>query len=289
MTRIGVQVAPGRARLVLTGGHISPRVLRMTENGARIGLVATTALLLGGDHIDIDIDVGPGAWIELVETTGTVAYDADGVASSWTVRIRVADGGALIWAGEPFVVSHGANVRRSTAVDLGQGAIACLRETLVLGRSGETGGAIRSTLSARQSGTLLVLEDLDLTDAGVRELPGLLGVARVIDTVCLLGRPAPPEPAPPEPALPPGMRFDLDGPGTLARCLTTTLAASPLAPITAAWEWAAWEWAARERAVREASREAARERAAWEASPEAVRERAVRVTREQTVSAATTS
>ena len=78
MTRIGVQAAPGRARLTLTGGPIGPRVLRVAENGARIGLVATTALLLGGDHIDIEIDVGPGAWLELVETAGTVAYDADG-------------------------------------------------------------------------------------------------------------------------------------------------------------------------------------------------------------------
>jgi len=263
VTRIGVQVAPGRARLVLTGGPISPRVLRMTESGARIGLVATTALLLGGDHIDIDIDVGPGAWLELVETAGTVAYDADGAASSWTARIRVADGGVLIWAGEPFVVAHGANVRRSSAVDLGQDAIVCLRETLVLGRSGETGGAIRSRLSARQSGTLLLLEDLDLTEVAVRELPGVLGAARVIDTVYLLGRAAPTAPE-----LPPGMRFELDGPGTLARCLTTTLVASSLAPIMAAWGRVAWEWAAGERVARE---------------------RAVRVTREQTVSAATTS
>ncbi len=42
VTRIGVQAAPGRARLTLTGGPISPRLLRVAEDGARIGLVATT-------------------------------------------------------------------------------------------------------------------------------------------------------------------------------------------------------------------------------------------------------
>jgi len=78
VTRIGVHAADGRARLTLTQGPISPRILRVTDNGARIGLVATQALLLGGDHVQLDIEVGPGAWLELVETAGTVAYDADG-------------------------------------------------------------------------------------------------------------------------------------------------------------------------------------------------------------------
>ena len=59
-----------------------PARAQVTETGARVGLVATTALLLGGDHVEIDIDVGPGAWLEVVEIAGTVAYDADGVASS---------------------------------------------------------------------------------------------------------------------------------------------------------------------------------------------------------------
>ncbi len=70
----------------------------------------------------------------------------------------------------------------------GAGAVACLRETLVLGRTGETGGAIRSTLSvARRATRLLLVEDLDLTDPGTTSLPGLIGAARVLDTVALLG------------------------------------------------------------------------------------------------------
>ena len=234
MTRIAVSVAPGRARLTLTGGAISPRVLRVAEDGARIGLVATTALLLGDDHLEFAIDVGPGAWLEIVETAGTVAYDADGVASSWTTRIRVADGGLLTWVGEPFVVSHGANVRRSTTIDLAAGATACLRETLVLGRTGETGGAIRSTLSVRHADQQLLIEDLDLTDRSTRELPGMIGQLRVIDTVALFG-----STAPSTPELSAGMRFDLDGRGTVARCLATTFATSPLTPVAAGWAAAA--------------------------------------------------
>ena len=119
VTLIGVAAAPGRARLTLTDGPIGARIISTTDSGARIGLVAQTALLLGGDHIELDIEVGPDAWLELIETAGTVVYDAGGVPSSWTVRIRIAEGGTLIWAGEPFVVSRGANVRRSTVIELG--------------------------------------------------------------------------------------------------------------------------------------------------------------------------
>jgi urease accessory protein len=240
VTRIGVHAADGRARLTLTQGPISPRILRVTDNGARIGLVATQALLLGGDHVQLDIEVGPGAWLELVETAGTVAYDSGGVPSSWTVTIRVGDGGVLVWAGEPFVVSHGANVTRSSTIELGDGAVACIRETLVLGRSAEIGGALRSTMAVRhtpghhQPPMDLLREDLDLTNPDTRVLPGLLGPERIIDSVCLLGMRAPSNPA-----IPAGRRFDLDGPGSLARSLTSTFAASGLGAIMTGWADAA--------------------------------------------------
>lgn len=234
MTRIGVHADGGRARLTLTGGAIAPRVIRVDGTGARIGLVATEALLLGGDHIDIEIEVGPHCWLELVETAGTVAYDAGGVPCSWTVRIRVGVGGVLLWAGEPFVVSHGANVHRRTVIDLDGGAIACLRETLVLGRSGETGGAIRSQLSVRHSLRTLLEEDLDLGDIENRRLPGILGSARVIDTAILLGMRAPMLPASSR-----GQRFDLDGPGSVARSLGTSLVASSIGAVSAHWSAAA--------------------------------------------------
>ena len=230
MTRIAVHAAPGRARLRLTDGPIGVRVLHTDARGARVGLVATTALLLGGDHIEIQVEVGPGAWLEVVETAGTVAYDADGASSSWTVRIDIAENGALVWAGEPFVVAAGSNVHRQSIVQLAAGAVACLRDTVVLGRSGEVGGSVVSTLSAHRAGALLLADTLDLSDKRTRELPGIVGAATVIDTVSLLG-----DRAPAVPGLAAGLRFDLDGPGTLARCLTTSYADSPLPAVMAAW------------------------------------------------------
>jgi urease accessory protein len=231
VTRIGVQAAPGRVRLNLAAGPLSPRVISCSATGARVALVATTALLLGGDHIEIDIDVGPGAWLEIVEIAGTVAYDAGDIASSWTVRARVADCGALIWAAEPFVVAGGANTLRSTVIDLGARAVAYVRETVVLGRTGEAGGAVRSRLTVNQHGSPILVEDMDLRDPGTRSLPGILGTARVIDTVGLFGARAPADSA-----VPAGCRFELDLPGTVARALTSQVDRSPLSSVARAWQ-----------------------------------------------------
>lgn len=62
-----------------------------------------------------------------------------------------------------------------------------LRETLVLRRSNENGGALRSTLRAGLGGRPLQVEDLDLTDPALRSGPGVLGTARVLATATLLG------------------------------------------------------------------------------------------------------
>lgn len=237
MTLIGVEPGRGRPRLTLVGGALAPRVLSSDATGARVALVATTALLLGGDGVEIDLRVGPGSWLEIVETAGTVAYDADGELSTWTVRVDVAAGGLLLWHGEPFVVAGGANTLRHSAFDLGEAATVCLRETIVLGRTSERGGALRVRTRARRGGTPLLVEDLDLTDGNSRRQPGILGTATVVDTVTWLGHPAPPLPA-----IGTGSRFDLsEDAGTVARVLRGDLAGSP----AAAW-WAAWSRSARD-------------------------------------------
>lgn len=212
-TTVAVHRAHGRARCRLVPGAFGPRVLGGDANGARVALVATGALLLGGDNVVIEVEVGAGAWLEIVETAGTVAYDAAGRASSWTVRARLGAGASLVWDGLPFVVADGADVTRRTELMLGRDARVLLRETLVLGRSRESGGAVRSHTVATHEQRPLLVEDLDLSP-GLRTLPGILGSHRVLDSVLALGwRP------PHEDAGDGAYRFDLDGPGALVRWL----------------------------------------------------------------------
>ncbi|MDV2475452.1 urease accessory protein UreD [Rhodococcus zopfii] len=213
-TTVAVQRASGRARCRFVPGAFGPRVQGGDANGARVALVAAGALLLGGDDVVIDLEVGAGAWLEIVETAGTVAYDAAGRASSWTVRARLGAGATLVWDGLPFVVADGADVTRRTELMLERGARVVLRETLVLGRSGERGGAARSYTVAMLEERPLLVEDLDLSPR-VRALPGVVGSHRVMDSVLALGW---------RPEATPGVRdgayrFELDGPGTLVRWL----------------------------------------------------------------------
>ncbi len=220
-TRLVVDVVDGRHRVRMRHGLLRAQRLHGPPDRARVALVGQTALLLGGDEVEIRIDVGPDAVLELSEVAGTVAYDGRGRSASWTTRITVDHGAQLVWAGEPLVVADGADVTRCTSIDLSDGARATLRETVVLGRSGELGGTLRSRVRVQRGDRLVLLEDL-LLDPGDRHGPGLLGGHRVVDSLLVLG------------ARPPdvgdgAVRFELVEPDcTLTRYLGSELAESPL-------------------------------------------------------------
>ena len=238
MTFVGVRAGVGRSTLRLTPGPLAPRLLSADATGAKIALVATSALLLGGDHVQLEVDVGPGAWLEIVETAGTVAYDAAGESSSWNVRVAVDRGGLLIWHGEPFVLADGSNTLRRSVFELGPDASTCIRETVILGRTGERGGAVRIQTRVSRCGLPVLVEDLELRDRERRELPGVIGSSAVIDTVTVLGAQVPGRSAPDA-----GTIFELDASaGTVGRFLRTGLAGSPAAK----W-WPVWSRAARDR------------------------------------------
>ena len=78
MTFVGIAARPGRAALRLSASQLAAKVISAGPEHARIGLVATTALLLGGDHVLVEVDVGAGCTLELVEMAGVVAYHGRG-------------------------------------------------------------------------------------------------------------------------------------------------------------------------------------------------------------------
>lgn len=217
LTRVEVRRPPagGRSEVTLSGGGpvdrpvVRPMLLASDEAGARVSLVPEGALLLAGDRIRIEIVVGPGAHLDLVEPGGTVAYAMPEGSASWDVVIDLAPAAVCTWAGEPFVVAEGARVRRRTTVRLGWSARLALRETLVLGRHGERAGRLDQHLTAALDGGAQVLaESLTVGPASSRLL---LGDARVVSTVSVLGARLAPTME--------GTRLDLEHPGTLVRGL----------------------------------------------------------------------
>ena len=147
----------------------------------RVALVPEQAVLLAGDRVTVAVRVGAGQALEIVEPGGTVAYAMRGGRARWDVRVEVEEGGSLVWHGEPFVVAEGADVRRTLAVDVAAGGSAVLRETLVLGRSGEGPGRLVSRTAVRHEELPVLVEELD-TRVG-------LGAHRVVDQVLRVGVP----------------------------------------------------------------------------------------------------
>ncbi|MCK9792544.1 urease accessory protein UreD [Isoptericola sp. 4D.3] len=199
---------------------------------AEVALVATGAVLLGGDHVAVQVRVADGCALTLTDVGGTVAYDGEGRPCRWDVEVRLGAGARLDWAGLPFVVSSGADVTRSTDAVLGAGARLLLRETAVLGRDGELGGRVVLRSTVRDDDGPLLVEEV--VAAGERPVPGVLGGRRVIDSITdLHGAPddGPPPSGGPDHA-PPGadgaVTLRLERGGTLTRWLGTSAHLSPL-------------------------------------------------------------
>jgi urease accessory protein len=192
-----------------------------------VALISGGALLLGGDRVDIEIEVGDGCKLDLTDIGGTVAYDGEGRSAEWNVTIRLGHDASLAWPGLPFVVSTGASVHRRTVATLGERSWLLLRETFVLGRDRETGGRLvaRGVVTGPEGPILVEHFELD----GRRPVPGVAAGYRVLDSALLAGRRAPQAAVDnAEEAL----VISLEALGTLARWLGHE---THLSPIDKAW------------------------------------------------------
>ncbi|MGB4778342.1 urease accessory protein UreD, partial [Microbacterium sp.] len=148
MTETVVEIA-GRGdevSCVLSGELVVPRLVRRRARSVRVALVAGGAMLLPGDEVRVRIRVGAGCTLGLVDIGGLVVYgrgDA-GDASQWHAHLDLAADAHLTWDGLPTVVTDDGELARTLTVRLAAGSSAVLRETLVLGRTGERGGRLRT-------------------------------------------------------------------------------------------------------------------------------------------------
>jgi len=168
-----------RTDVEVRSSHLRAFTLSSYDGLVRVALVPEQAVLLAGDRVEVTIRVGRGRSLEIVEPGGTVAYAMRGSAASWDVTVEVEDGGSLVWHGEPLVVSEGADVRRRTSIAVSGSARVALRETLVLGRSGQEPGTLVSRTDVHRDGAPVLIEELDAAVG--------LGPHRVLDQVLWLG------------------------------------------------------------------------------------------------------
>lgn len=165
------------------------RRVRSADRTVRVALVAGQALLLAGDRVRIEVIVSGPVRLEILEPAGTVAYDMRGTPvprASWDVDVLASDGARVVWFGEPFVVADGADVIRTTTVEVDATSVVALRETVVLGRTGENGGRLLTRTRVTRSGIPALVEDLDLRP-DVRVGWGILGTNRCVDAWTVIG------------------------------------------------------------------------------------------------------
>lgn len=226
--RVEVTTADGRARVhTRASSSVRPMLLEVSGTSARVALMPVSATLLAGDAVAIEVSVGAGASLRVVEPTGTVAYDMRGASATWSVSVAVGADARLTWWGEPFVVATGAEVERTTTIRLDEGASMLWRETIVLGRGGEIGGALRARTDVVDGlGRPVLVEEQVYAPAA--QVPGRLGPHRVVDTVVSFGPGPDADTARTWPSpLPDACRFTLASGDRMGRWLGPALHASP--------------------------------------------------------------
>lgn len=206
------------ARTKLVPGALVPTLTAPGE----VSLLASRALLLAGDEVRLTVEIAAGSRLLLRDVAAMVAYDGRGGRASYDVHLVVAEGACLVWDTQPLVLSDGADVRRSLTAECAEGGRLLIRDTVVLGRSGQVGGHLICRTRISAGGRPAVAEDLDLPDDGV----GVLAVSRGIDTATAIGW---------RPVGTGASRFELEAPGVIERDLVVDAHRSAVGPVWRGW------------------------------------------------------
>jgi urease accessory protein len=125
--------------------------------GDRLLLAASAAAPVGGDELELQVDVGPGATATVGSVAASMVWPGpDGAPSSTATTCTVGAGGHLdLWL-EPTISVAGSHHRANTLVRLADGATCRVVEEVVLGRSGEPAGHLEVTLRVERGGLPLL-------------------------------------------------------------------------------------------------------------------------------------
>jgi urease accessory protein len=191
---VAAERGPGGRTRVTRLRSDGPLALRESggESGGAVYLIGAGAGPLGGDDLELSIDVGPGARLEIRSAAASLVLPGRGAPSRLSVRARVGAGGSLLFAPEPAIAAAGCDHRAYAEVTLDARAEVVWREEILLGRHGECPGRYVSRLDATTCGVPLLRHELRLDDDAPSA--AVLGDATAVGTVLLAGDGAPAEP-----------------------------------------------------------------------------------------------
>lgn len=157
------------------------------DPAATVHLVGSATTPLGGDDVELDVHIGPGADLVL---TGVAAAVALAGRSSLTIRFTLDEGASLQYLPEPTVITARADHHTLLHVDLHETARVRLREVLVGGRAGEQPGRYRGTTRVAEVrervGLPLLHQTQEFGDPALQASSAVLAGNRVLGTEVLL-------------------------------------------------------------------------------------------------------
>jgi urease accessory protein len=154
-------------------------------------LLTTSGGLVGGDRLDIGVDLATGAAAHVSASAAEKIYRSLGPTTEIRQSLSVAGGAALEFLPLETILFDGARLWRETVVELGSGAAFLGGDILVFGRRarGErfTRGFLREVWQVRRDGRLVWGDALHLEDdiAGIIENPACFNGAAAFATMIL--------------------------------------------------------------------------------------------------------
>jgi urease accessory protein len=162
--------------------------LTFRQTGPRtVHLVSTAAAPLGGDVLEVDLDVAPGTALEVGSVAGTLVLPGPG-ESSMLVTARVGAGATLRFAPEPTVLAAGSAHRMTVRLELEGDARVLWREEIVFGRYGEGPGRCQARFDATHDGRPLLRQEFTVGEAALDASPAVYGGARCVGNTFVAGQ-----------------------------------------------------------------------------------------------------
>jgi hypothetical protein len=127
--------------------------------------------------------------VALVQTRAALlaTHARGGRRARLTAKVEVQSGGRLIWLGQPWIIAAGAVAESHVSLALAAGARVLRGESVVLGRCGQSPGALSSRSRITLEGRPLLDETLNTADLGVLRSPVVAGPAAMIAAITLAG------------------------------------------------------------------------------------------------------
>jgi urease accessory protein len=227
---------PRGTRLTVLRGE-SPLLLRRTGprgtgGPVTVHLVGGAAGPLRGDRLRLDVEVGPGADLDVRSVAASLALPGkpDAAPSMLEVHASVAAGATLRWMPEPMIAAAGCHHLAFSTVEIAAGGALVWRDEVVCGRHGEPAGDVRTDVTVRHAGSTLYRHELAIgpgapgwSHAAVLGSSGSvpLGGGRAVGSVVLVG----PHLPTPRPLGADAVVMRLAGPGALATAVGSDIRA----------------------------------------------------------------